>query len=126
MSDKRKEDRKNLMAFTPVYGVHARTRTLLGYIEDLTMLGAMVISEKSLEKDTEITLEIEFPNDVPEINDPRMRVPARVAWCKDENNHRYFDIGFEFTELTPEDEKIIEAILRRYEFRREIPHSKVD
>ncbi len=126
MAEKRKEDRKNLLAFTPVYGVHAKTRTLLGYIEDLNVLGAMVISEKSMEPETELTLEIQFPDDVPEIDEPRMRIPARVAWCKDENNHRYFDIGFQFTELTAEDEKIIEAILKRYEFRREIPASKVD
>ncbi|HEY5728811.1 MAG TPA: PilZ domain-containing protein [Anaerolineales bacterium] len=124
MSDKRKVERKNLMAFTPVYGLHPRT--LLGYIEDLNVLGAMVISEKSMEVNTQLTLEIQFPDDVPELSNPKMRVPARVAWCKDENNHRYFDIGFQFTELKPEDEKIIEAILKRYEFRREIPHSKVE
>jgi hypothetical protein len=124
MSDKRKEERKNLLAFTPVYGVNPRM--LLGYIEDLNLLGAMVISEKSMEVDTRLTLEFHFPNDVPEISDPNMRIPARVAWCRDENNHRYFDIGFEFTEIKPEQEQIIEAILKRYEFRREIPASKVD
>ena len=124
MSDKRKVERKNLMAFTPVYGLHPRT--LLGYIEDLNVLGAMVISEKSMEVNTQLTLEIQFPDDVPELSNPKMRVPARVAWCKDENNHRFFDIGFQFTELKPEDEQTIEAILKRYEFRREIPHSKVE
>ena len=126
MTEKRKEDRKNLMAFTPVYGVHKRTRTLLGYVEDLNVLGAMLISEKSMEAGTELTLEIQFPDDVPEISNPHLKIPARVAWCKDENNHRYFDIGFQFTELKPDDKEVIEAILKRYEFRREIPASKVE
>jgi len=124
MSDKRKAERKSLLAFTPVYGL--RPRTLLGYIEDLTVKGSMVIGEKSMEIDQQVTLEIEFPKDVPEITNPRMKIPARVAWCRDENNHRYFDIGFEFTDLQPDDKKTIDAILRRYEFRREVPAAKVD
>jgi hypothetical protein len=124
LTEKRKVDRKSLMAFTPVYATNPRV--LLGYIEDLNVLGAMVIGEKPMEPNMELTLEIEFPKDVPEITNPRMRLPVRVAWCKDENNHRYFDIGFEFTELKPDDKEVIEAILRRYEFRREIPPSKVE
>lgn len=124
MSEKRKEERKSLMAFTPVYATNPRV--LLGYIEDLNVLGAMVIGEKSMEVNTQLTLEIQFPDDVPEITNPRMRLPVRVAWCRDENNRRYFDIGFEFTKLDSDDKTVIEAILKRYEFRREIPASKVE
>ena len=124
MADKRKEDRKNLMAFTPVYGLNPRV--LLGYIEDLNLLGAMVIGEKPMEANTALILEIQFPDDVPEVSNPRMKVPARVAWCKNENNQTYYDIGFQFTELKPDDKTMLEAILKRFEFRREIPHSKVD
>ena len=124
MDNKRKTTRKSLMAFTPVYGLHPRT--LLGYIEDLTVLGAMVIGEKSMEVNKQLTLEIEYPKDVSEALNTRMTIPARVAWCRNENNKHYFDIGFEFTELKPDDKKVIEAILRRYEFRREVPATEVD
>jgi hypothetical protein len=124
MGEKRKKARKSLMAFTPVYATNPRV--LLGYVEDLNVLGAMVIGEKPMEVNKQVILEIEFPKDVPEISDPRMRLPVRVAWCRDENNRRYFDIGFEFIELKPDDKAIIEAILRRYEFRREIPPTQVD
>jgi len=124
MAEKRKVDRKSLLAFTPVYALNPRV--LLGYIEDLNVLGAMVIGEKPMEPNTTLILEIQFPDDVPEITKPRMRLPARVAWCRNENNGRYYDIGFEFTALKPDDKADIEAILRRYEFRREIPASKVE
>ena len=124
MAEKRKVDRKSLLAFTPVYAMNPRM--LLGYIEDLNVLGAMVIGEKPMEPNTTLTLEIQFPDDVPEIPNPRMRLPARVAWCRNENNGRYYDIGFEFTEMNSDDKTAIEAILRRYEFRREIPASKVE
>ncbi|HKJ38659.1 MAG TPA: PilZ domain-containing protein [Anaerolineales bacterium] len=124
MTEKRKVDRKSLMAFTPVYAMNPRV--LLGYVEDLTVLGAMVIGEKPMEPNLTLTLEISFPDDVPEIPNPLMRIPVRVAWCKNENNQRYFDIGFEFTELKADDKTVIEAILKRYEFRRELPASKVE
>jgi len=124
MSDQRKEDRKNLMAFTPVYGL--RPKTLLGYIEDLTVRGALVIGEKPVEVDKHLTLSIEFPRDVPKLTAPRLTVPARVAWCRKEKHSNYFDIGFEFTELKPDDAKTIEAILRRYKFRREVPPANVE
>lgn len=124
MSDQRKETRKNLMAFTPVYGLHPRT--LFGYIEDLTVKGAMIIGEEPVEVNKHLTLEIEFPRDIPELTTPRMKIPARVAWCKPERGPHYFDIGFEFTELKPEDEKSIEALLRRYEFRRQVPTQELE
>jgi len=124
VGEQRKEVRKRLMAFTPAYTVNPRV--LLGYVEDLNVLGAMMISEKPMEPDTSLTLEIDFPDDVPEIPNHRMRVPARVAWCNDENNHRYYDIGFEFTELKPDDKEVIEVILKRFEFRHEFPPSNME
>ena len=119
MGDKRKEERKQIMAFTPAYALNPRV--LLGYVADLTLSGAMVVGEKPMEPDTSLTLEISFPDDVPEIPNSQMRVPARVAWCRDENDQGNYDIGFEFIELKPEDKEVIEVILRRFEFRREFP-----
>ena len=124
MVNKRKEERKRLMAFTPAYAVNPRV--LLGYVEDLNILGAMMIGEKLMEPNTSLTLEISFPDDLPEIPNPRMRLPVRVAWCRDENNHRYYDIGFEFTDLKPDDKETIEVILKRFEFRHEFPQVGVE
>jgi len=124
MTDKRKEERKNLMAFTPVYGVHPKT--LLGYVEDLTIHGAMLIGERPVETDQQITVIIEVPGALPESNTPRLTIPARVAWCKQESTSIYYDIGLEFSELKSAEIKMIEAVLKRYEFHRQIPASKVE
>ena len=59
MDDKRKEERKSLMAFTPVYSL--QPKTLLGYMEDLTIHGAMIIGEKIVETGKQITILIEIP-----------------------------------------------------------------
>ena len=124
MDDKRKEERKNLMAFTPVYGLHPKT--LLGYVEDLTIHGAMLIGEKPVEINKQITVLIEIPGALPESTAPRLMIPARVAWCKQESKPNYYDIGLEFSDLQPTELHMIEAVLKRYEFRRQIPTSKVE
>jgi len=124
MTDQRKATRKNLMAFTSVYGLHPRV--LFGYIDDLTTLGVKVVGEKSVEVNKQLALGIEFPQDVHETTSPRIVISARVAWCLPDKNPNHFVIGFEFIDLRPESEKIIEAILRRYEFRRSARTSDID
>jgi hypothetical protein len=74
MNNHRKESRKKLMAFTPVYDL--LHKTLLGYVGDLTLQGVMVIGEKTVETNKHFTLGIEFPSSLPEIHAMR-RMTAR-------------------------------------------------
>jgi hypothetical protein len=92
----------------------------LGYLGDLTIQGAMMVGEKPMEIDKQIRLAIDFP-ETPELPAIRMTIPARVAWCRQEKNPRYFNTGFEFQEIDQQNKKFIEAILERYQFRREMP-----
>jgi hypothetical protein len=113
--DNRKETRKKLMAFTPVYNVlHKR---LLGYVGDLTLQGVMVIGEKSVELNKHFTLGIEFPESLPELPAMRVVIPARAAWCRQDDSLQYFNIGFEFIDVSHANSREIEAILERYQFR---------
>ena len=116
MDEHRKSDRKRLIAFTPVYN----KTTLLGYLGDLSMEGAMVIGEKPVEIDTQITLVIDFP-ETPDFPARRVRIPARVAWCRQEKKTQYFNTGFEFQKIDQLYKPFIEAILERYQFKRESP-----
>ena len=118
MSEHRKEERKKLMAFTPVHDLHQNI--LLGYIGDLTLQGAMMVGEKPVEINKQITLAIDFP-ETPELPARRMAIPARVVWCKQEEYPHYFNTGFEFQQINEHDKKIIEVILERYQFRRDMP-----
>jgi hypothetical protein len=54
MRERRKQERKSLMAYTQVFDLYGGF--LLGYLGDLTLKGAMMISERAYPKDTEITL----------------------------------------------------------------------
>ena len=120
MEERRKEDRKTLIAFTPVYDLYQGT--LLGNLADLNLLGVMVIGERALEIDREVTLAIQLPDDLPaSITATRITIPARVAWCKQDVSPEYYNIGFEFKELKARHEAVIKEILDKYQFRRDIP-----
>lgn len=115
MFDKRKEPRKKLMAFTPVYMLHPKT--LLGYLEDLTLHGARVVGETIMEPGKLVTLYIEFPEDTPNVPDHTFTIQARVARAHFDET-RYENIGFEFVDATEEQIAVLEAVIQRYEFKR--------
>lgn len=119
MQDRRKQERKNLVAYTQVFDLYGGN--LLGYLGDLTVSGAMIISEKPLKPETEITLAIELP-ELPGIKAVRMSLAARVAWCQQDLSPQYFNIGFEFKQATAEQKKLIETIIENYQFRRDVPN----
>lgn len=118
MKERRKSERKPLAAYTKVYDLYGGEA--LGYLGDLTALGAMVISEKPMQKDMELTLAIELP-ELPNTKATRMTLPARVVWSEPDISPEFFNVGFEFKEVKPEQQTIIEAIIEHYEFRRDTP-----
>ncbi len=118
MDEHRKSERKKLLTFTPVY--NSSKTSLLGYLGDLSLQGAMLIGEKPMEINTQITLVIEFPQTI-EFPARRVRIPARVAWCKREEKTQYYNTGFEFLKVDQLYKPFIEAILERYQFQRVTP-----
>ena len=118
-SDKRKALRKKLMAFTPVYDLNPRV--LLGYVKNLSLLGIMVVGKKAVETGKDKLLKIEFPDDLPDVVSTHITIPVRVAWCKQDESRKYFNIGFEFTQVTPEHAALFQAIMARYQFRQDMP-----
>ena len=119
MRERRKEQRKTLMAYTQVFDLYGGN--LLGYLGDLTLLGAMVIGEKWIDQNVELTLAIELP-ELPKVTAMRMTLPVRVVWCHQDLSPQYFNVGFEFKEVSSDQKKIIQAIIDQYEFRRDTPN----
>ena len=124
MDDRRKEPRRRLTAFTPVYDL--RPRILLGYLGDLNLLGGLVIGTNLTTINKETTLEIRFPGELSHITVLPVFIPARIAWCRPDENPKYFNIGIAFTEVTPEHKDIFERILERYHFRHALSDADFD
>lgn len=119
MHERRKQPRKDLMSYSQVHDLHEGK--LIGYLGDLTPLGAMVISDQRVEIDIELTISIQLP-ELPDIKDETMTLPVRVAWCHQDLSPDYFNIGMEFKSVADKQKAIIDAVIENYEFRRQAPN----
>jgi c-di-GMP-binding flagellar brake protein YcgR len=119
MNKPRKEERKKVITFTPVYDL--QENFLLGYLGNLTLTGALLVSEKPIETDRYITLAIEFRETSEIPADARITIPARVVWCELEEHQTYYGTGLEFLEVSGKNKKVIEAMLEKYQFSRKMP-----
>jgi hypothetical protein len=115
LNNRRVEPRRKLMAFTPVYDLHPRF--LMGYLGDMTLKGALIIGTNLVTVNKETTLEIQFPGDSPDVPVLKAILPARIAWCRQDESPQYYNIGVQFTEVTPANEDLLVRILERYHFR---------
>jgi c-di-GMP-binding flagellar brake protein YcgR len=116
MSNQRKLERKKLLAFTLVY--NRQPKTLLGYLMDLTVGGAQVEGERAVEVDQPLNLSIEFPSGMSEAPNFPFQISARAVRSQKDESGKHYHTGFEFTEVTPEQRRILEAIIERYSFHR--------
>jgi hypothetical protein len=119
MQERRKEQRKTLMAYTQVFDLYGGF--LIGYLADLHLRGAMVIGNKPVPENMDFTIAVELP-DLPKINASRITLPIRVAWCKPDISPEFYNVGLEFKEVADEQKKVIQSIIDHYEFRRDVPN----
>jgi len=117
MKNQRTEERVKAMIFTAVY--EQKGRVLLGFLGDLTTQGAMVMGEKPIETDRDLTLVVEFKG-ATEVPSGQLALPAHVAWCKVDKDTDYHHTGFQFLELKEQDEKIIKALVAKYKFSNDL------
>ena len=118
MQDRRKLPRKDLMSYSQVFDLGQGR--LIGYLGDLTLIGAMVIGDEPLAEGEKLTISIQLP-ELPEISATRLTLPVWVVRCQQDLSPEYFNIGLEFEQVTDEQKKIVEAVLENYEFRRQPP-----
>ena len=118
MDERRRQPRRDLMSYSQVFDLY--NGKLIGYLGDLNQLGAMVISEETMEVNSTLTISIQLP-DLPNIKATRVALPVRVAYCHKDLSPEYFNIGMQFKLVTDHQRTVIEAVVKNYEFRREMP-----
>ena len=76
-----------------------------------------MIGEKPLDVAAKVTLNIEFPDDLPGLSTRRMNIQARVARCaRDLESAHDYKIGFAFESVTTEQTMLLQALILRYQF----------
>ena len=111
MQERRKQPRKDLMSYSQVYDLHEGK--LIGYLGDLNLFGAMVISDHPMDEDVGLMISIELP-ELPRINDTSLTISARIAWCHQDISPDYFNLGLEFSSTTEKQQYIIQAVMDNY------------
>lgn len=119
MDERRKLDRKYLIVYSRVF--ERELGKMLGYLGDLSLSGAMIISEQPLTVNNVINLRFDLP-DMHLFGASQLDISARIAHCDPDVNPVFYNIGFEFSEVTPVQKEIIEKMMDAYEFRRELPN----
>jgi hypothetical protein len=119
MQERRKQPRKDLMSYSQVFELYHGK--LIGYLGDITFLGAMVIGEDPYEVGSELNISIQLP-ELPGVMATRMAMPVRVVHCQRDLSPEFYNIGLEFSLVTDQQKKIIAAIVDNYEFRRQTPN----
>ncbi|MFZ5857247.1 MAG: PilZ domain-containing protein [Chloroflexota bacterium] len=115
MEERRRLPRKYLIIYSRVF--EQSLGKLLGYLSDLSEQGAMIIAEEPLEVNAILPLRLDLPD--PKIfHAHNLMVTARVARCETDISPAFYDIGLEFSNVTPEQKIIIQKMMDVYEFRR--------
>lgn len=119
MDERRKLERKYLIVYSRVF--ERNLGRMLGYLGDLSLSGAMIISEQAQTVNSVMPLRFDLP-DLNLFSANQLDISARVAHCEPDINPAFYNIGFEFLEVAPEQKEIIEKMMEAYEFRRELPN----
>jgi len=113
MLERRKYPRKDLLLFANVYD--SKSGRIIGTLLNITLDGAMVLSENRIDSDNVMELHIKLPDNFVQKNE--LVFTANSRWCAPDINPEYFDVGYQFANVTEEDGRIIQAIIEKYGFK---------
>jgi len=118
MQERRKISRKYLAIYSRVFD--RASGRVVGYLSDLTDKGAMVISDSAMPENQDVSLRFDLP-DPALFSNAQLNIDAYIKWCRPDIDPTFYNIGFEFKTISPEQAKIIEEMVVAYEFRRDAP-----
>lgn len=89
------------------------TQELVGHLTDISSRGFKLDSENPISLNKEFRLRMDLTSEVAE--KPSMIFVARSRWCKvDPYDPFCFNVGFQLTEIAPEDLEIFNRMIEKY------------
>ena len=113
MQERRKYPRKDLLLFANVYD--SMSGHIIGTLLNITLEGAMILSENKIDSDKPMELHIKLPETFVQKNE--LVFSANTRWCAPDINPEFFDVGYQFANVSEEDRKIILEIIEKYGFK---------
>jgi hypothetical protein len=113
MQERRKYPRKDLLLFASVYD--SASGKIIGTLLNITLEGAMVLSENKIDSNSNMELHIKLPENF--VQKHELVFTANSRWCAPDINPEFYDVGYQFANVSEEDGKIIQAIIEKYGFK---------
>ncbi len=107
MDNRRKLQRRHLIYYLRVFDINSHE--LLGHIMDITVEGALLISEQPIKTDTIFRLKMILPDEITRRKD--IQYTARSVWCKKDPNPDFYNTGFQFQTINPADQSRISRLI---------------
>jgi c-di-GMP-binding flagellar brake protein YcgR len=108
MGDQRKLARRRTSDYFVVY--ERETERIVGRLVNLTIAGAMIISEDPVEVPTTVKCKLRLPESV----EGRQEVlfDAESRWCKKNNHTDWYETGYKFVNVSDIDIRLITLVTR--------------
>lgn len=110
MKDFRRRPRDVVDQYLPV--VDRDTDELVGYLTDVTVDGGMLQSEEPIEENRTFNLRMQLDEQIQGSN--HIDVEAESKWCRKERNAVFHNSGFEFREVSDDNQARIAELAERY------------
>ena len=110
MVDRRKLDRKFLTYFARV--LDRNNGLLLGYLEDLTTGGALLIGNTPLKLNEVFQLRIDLPDNFPR-KEP-LDIDARAMWSQPDEDPQLYRTGLKLVNVQPEEFAMLGLLISKY------------
>jgi hypothetical protein len=105
-------ERKNLVYYLKITDTVADQP--MGHAVDISKQGFMLIIGKPVESDVLFRLKLFLPE---EIQGSRyFEFSAMSRWCRQDQNPEYYNVGFQFADLSSEDIQIVNRLIEKYCF----------
>ena len=112
-NEKRLLKRRHLIYYLRVFDMKAQQ--LLGHLVDITSDGIMLISEQPIPTEIVYSMKMDLPANT--FGKETVEFEACALWSRPDVNPSFHDTGFQVTQVTEADERIIKRLITEYGFR---------
>lgn len=112
MDTKRGQERKDLKVFLRLFD--EKTNQPIGYVVNITQEGIMVTHEQRIDVDSEYRLRLVLSAEIE--GKKEIGFTAKSRWTEKDSESDFYNTGFQFIDLSPPDQKIIDKLIRDFCF----------
>jgi hypothetical protein len=110
--EKRKKKRTHLIDYLEI--IDSESGSVIGHLADISPQGIMMVGQEPIEVNKDFSFRLQLPAT---FTDPNMiDFKAHSLWCKKDVNPEFYVSGFNFSEISADEIKILTDLINSYGF----------